>query len=259
MFKRTIGFVAVAGVVLALGVSANAATITDAGSHLDIGEYIRTTTVAKPLDPDGDNVFGTDGWIFFGVQEDETDMSYKYNQQPNTRESTPSYLTIGTSLSTVQAPTNSTIIDSPDLTPGPDVENDRSGVGMKYGFKSEVDLVTLTIGSGFPAAGVRVGIFTDNIGNKGDADDITYYKMRQTVGGSSSVQVATAFDKDNGNDFYFVDITGAAETDEFVISALSPDTYGPYIGGVTLDTIPEPATLALLGLGGLGLLLRRRR
>jgi len=250
-----------AALVLALfAEAADAATITFAGSHLDIGEYIRTTdrdgdldaNEVKEFDADGDNVYGTDGYIFMGIQEDETDFGYKHNQQGNTRTSAPSYLTIGTNFSTVQAPTNSTVIDSPDLSGPHPVENDRSGVGLRYSVNTQdpQDLITLTVGSGFPATGARVGVFTDNGGTVGDKDDINYYTLTQTVGGSDSATFATSFDKDNGNDFYFVDITGAGQNDVFVISASSPDNYGPYIGGVTFDTIstgpPPPPTGALV-------------
>lgn len=52
----------------------NQTTIEDAGSHLDIGEFIRTSdrdgepdaNQIKELDADGDNIHGTDGYVFYG-------------------------------------------------------------------------------------------------------------------------------------------------------------------------------------------------
>ena len=52
----------------------------------------------------------------------------------------------------------------------------------------------------------------------------------------------------------------AAGTIEVVIAPGSdPSGYKPYANVMVLDIIPEPATMALLAIGGLGVLLRKRR
>ena len=98
--------------------------------------------------------------------------------------------------------------------------------------------------------------------------------MQVTAGGEASgfVSDPRATNLGNAPDLYFFDITGLSAGDEVVISAANSNTTGSVfntasIAGLTFDTfvdatvtaVPEPSSLAYVGLGGLGLLFRRRK
>ena len=68
----------------------------------------------------------------------------------------------------------------------------------------------------------------------------------------------------SGPAYYFFDVTNISNGDTVTLSltnvgAPPTNTINFEYAGLTFDTIPEPTSLALLGLGGLILLPRRRR
>jgi hypothetical protein len=120
--------------------------------------------------------------------------------------------------------------------------------------------LTLTIGSGFPAAGIRVGILTDTTSTP-TPTDVT---LTQTAG--SGTPTATLSDPSSTDvqepNWYFFDITGASSStgDVFTIALGNrTNTSKPTVGGITVDNLPEPSCLGLVAASGLLTLRRRRR
>ncbi len=243
--------------------AAQAATLTTAGSHLNVGEFIRTTTTVKSLDPDGDNVYGTAGYYF--ASTNAVASAAVFDQTDVTRDlANPTYLTIArgplqsAQQANAQSALSNTVIDNPTLTPGASVTNLRSGINF---FSLDTsNLNRITFGSGIPTTGVRIGIFTDNHG----LDMNSYTVTHTTVGaggsnaGNVSFNISGAGFNDKGNDFHFFDVKNAVVGDVFTIAGTGDGGGFSYLGGITVDVIPEPSAALLGGLGLLALLRRRR-
>jgi hypothetical protein len=175
----------------------------------------------------------------------------------------PSYLTIARGLNqgsptqqaNAQSAASNTVIDDPGATPGASVANLRSGINF---FSLDTsNLNRITFGSGIPTTGVRIGIFTDNHGL--DMNSYTVTHTTVGAGGSNAGNVSfnvSTFNND-GNDFHFFDIKNAVAGDVFTIAGTGNGSGFSYLGGITVDVIPEPSAALLGGLGLLALLRRR--
>ncbi len=120
---------------------------------------------------------------------------------------------------------------------------------------------TITDVSAIPVGeSLRLGLLFDTRNQAGNQT----FTITQTTGGSATATSPTLSFSNDGMDAAFFDFGSLADNDVFLISATPTDgsTY-PQLAGVTFDTgvviVPEPSTTALLGLGGLALILRRRR
>jgi hypothetical protein len=122
-------------------------------------------------------------------------------------------------------------------------------------------LATIRLSSGVPSS-FRLGVLEDN------ASGIQFFQGSVSVDGANSITKPVPGNGVNGfnpeDDFFFFNITNAAPGDELTISATN-DGGGPpapsfaTLGGITFDTLPEPATLGVLGVTAVGLMLRRTR
>ena len=240
--------------------------VTFAGSDLTVGEYLRTTTVAKPLDPDGDNVYGSDGYVFFNTTPHASGGGGGESPLNNARISLPSYVIDPISCASGTESAHGygyLMIDDPDATPGSSVSNIESGLLGKGGGNAgtEVELFTITLTGSIPSAGFRFGVFTDNYDNVILAQQSL--RVLGADGSGTSTASATVTSTDLSGDMYFFDITGGTSGDTVTLYATQSTDVLTTIGGITFETIPEPSTFVLLGMallfGGILVWCRRRR
>lgn len=86
------------------------------------------------------------------------------------------------------------------------------------------------------------------------------------TGGSASLDLLTAAPADGSWNQYFLSLTGVTAGDTLSVSVVMDNgvdamanPQSAFVDDFDLHAIPEPASFALLGLGSLGMLLRRRR
>ena len=247
MNQRTLILTASLTLASAFSIStAGAATIAYAGVQFGIEDNTSNTlttgwrdTTTKPLDIDGDNLLGSDGYLSY------------FNRISN-----PSYATIATS-GYINRNNASVLWDNPTDPTGNDVtggfyHDASAGHGVMSG-----QLLSFVITNALPVGEtLRLGVLFDVTGS-GTAS----YTVTQTVGGSSSATTPVfAFDS-FALDVAFFDISSVNVGDTFVIQATNfSGSTSEQVAGMTFDTgvVPEPSA-ALLGGIGMLLLLRRRR
>ena len=134
--------------------------------------------------------------------------------------------------------------------------NDASEDGIRLNWKNDglFEARNYTNGSPLPT------IFFDNSFDV-DAGSVTLYLYR-----ASDNEFAAAFD--GGSGFTWLNTTGGTEREDFTVGDtgngalyVGVETYNPgtrNFDNLTLS-VPEPSSTALLGLGGLALILRRRK
>jgi len=240
-----------------------AATIVTAGSNIDLGSGWRTASTAKN-DIDGNNVLGSDGYRYV------TDNAGG-NGANDIESLAPAYATYALTNANYRGNANYALIDDPSTTPGGTPSTLRSGTFNPTAAPDNTEGAFISFGSiTFSRAAavgetVRIGLMVDN------TDNIIFnsHSLRLSHGGSNfdvNTTAETSTDNDTP-DWYYWDVTDFSNGDEIEFWATSsegnpPQTSFPAtIGAFAFDStvVPEPSSTALLGLGGLALLMRRRK
>jgi hypothetical protein len=219
--------------------SASAATITYVGGQSNVEALTndpavgwRNASTAKPLDIDGDNVVGTDGYDFAGN---------------SAVQSLPAYV-----ASVVNSgghnDKNRGLVDDP---------TDPSGADIGTGWNGNGGQTIVFQGSDLAATTLRLAVLYDSTWSL--AYGTQTLTLTQTVGGSDSVTTPVLTLAGDGLDIVFFDLTGIQDGDTFRVHSNKVSISWSQITGVAFDTpIPEPASLALIGLGGLVIARRRK-
>ena len=201
------------GTVASLGV-VGGVDLTTAGAW-------RTPSVAKAMDADGDNIYGTDGYVMWGLGMAE-------NRQ------NPSYATI------TRVPTHNiqigfftyTALDNPANPTGPKLF--AGGLWNSPG-ANPTTFFSLAFTE---ARHVRIGLLVDCADYAGLSP--RSLRVRQTVGGTFDTgfrQAGTPATRNRSGDWYFFDVEGEAG-DVFEISGENDTSiFENALGGVVLDTI----------------------
>lgn len=228
-----------------------ATTITYVGADTTNGARWRTASVVKTLDADGDNIYGTDGYLLL-------------TSPGGVVQSVPGYISSIVRL----APFNW----YGGLTPGAlyiDVDNPVApGVirtGSWYGASGSIDVfarITVQANATF-----RLGVLVDAF--DAETPDVSPLTLRvdQIFAApplADSGFVTANLEPNRDGDWYFFDI----QADAGDVLHISGQNWNQGVGGfwqanaiagLSFDTIPEPSTYALMGLGLLGMAAARRR
>ena len=238
-------FSALSALALMAG-SANAATVSYVDFQSEIeGEFDtpnegwRNTSPTKTYDIDGDNILGTDGYW-----------------NPSNGTVLPAYVASASKKNVGGDNTGAGfgVMDDPGDPSGTDTWNYG---GWRHNSTTELEMATITLSgdAGTLLAGqtLRIGWLSDIYNFSGSF----YMRVAVDSGGNSGLTPLISYN-DDGLDAAFFDISNVANGDVIRLYGTSV-TSAAVMGGVTFDTlVPEPTSLAMLGLGGL-LIARRRR
>ena len=133
--------------------------------------------------------------------------------------------------------------------------------GVAYqstGPSATTQLLSITFGTGTPGA-LKLGLLEDN-GN-GPENNEASVTVQDAANISNEVTTLVAGSANpTTNDFYYFDLSGLSSGEQVnVLVTSASGASNVSLGGVTFDAAPEPTTLGLLALGGLGLLLLARK
>jgi hypothetical protein len=216
--------------------SAAAATITvintdgpDANTTLDPIVVSEAPTVTAPVV----GSVGTDGYKFFAFVQNPA--SSGYGSSSNDRTSLPVYVTTIANTGDRWVNTGNSLFTV-------------AGTTYTAGYITGSHSATITFGAGTPNL-IRIGLLMDTSSGSGDR------AINPTI--SSPTDSFTSFNLNyaynpQGTHFVFLEVSGLQTGDQLRISGKS------HLSGITFDTIPEPASLALLAMGALMMCPRRR-
>ncbi|WP_372845511.1 hypothetical protein, partial [Pontiella sp.] len=201
----------------------------------------RTFGTGKSFDLNGDDIYGSQGYFFFGVGG-----TANVNSQPFSRntQDLPSWVTsvdAGANFSSVAEYDTYSAIDNPTLPPTSDTEDwVRSGMAVATGsgVGTWTELVTFTIDSTAPTT-FRVGLMT---GNEGSTDGRwSPTGLRLSVNGGTAVEVTGLPDLESSNvGMVFFDVTTDGSGGTFSVEGQQRlATQGSSLTGITFDETSE--------------------
>lgn len=214
---------------LALASKAESATITADGSAIGV-----------PAIPTG--MIGRDGWVLFDAN--------------GTGDVTHGVAAAGGYASNISTSGDSRFSDSTYTSLTASSTLYQTGVIYQGAVANTyVDLATITLGNNTPSSFI-LSVLQDNATDANNDNR----SLQLTSGISVATQATAGNNAGNSpsNDFYSFLVTGAAPNQTITIATTS-NSVTSLIGGVAFTTTPEPSSLVLCGLGGVGLVVASRR
>lgn len=246
--------------VLVLAGAAQAAVVTALGVDTNLGEGWRSTGVTKAsyADPNGDKVYGSDGYYVAGYTAGSS-LPATGGVNPPILSSLPSYITSVTpdvnltryfdsGYAALDDPTQSisaAVANLSGTNPSPAAQN---ATGVWF-FNGNHDFLT------FQLAATSEFVLTVIL----DAGNST---ASVTVSGPGGATDTLAETSDGNPDYAFFDIQGAAG-DIFTVALTANNAHfvNGYstASGLGFEVVPEPASLSLLAAGGLLVFKRHKK
>jgi hypothetical protein len=220
-------------------------TISYVGST-PLGDY-RTTAASKPLDPDGNAVFGSAGYVMYatdvigsgnsGTTVIVNPLTYASGNR-RTRLSLPSWLTLQNNGQDRIAASYSSYpgIDDPALIPGPSVADVRLGYAVPLAaYDTEATMLDIRFGNGAPAGGVRMGVACPATG----LDTIEMIRVTYKAQATATALRAGA----TSHSLYLFDIIGIQPGDLVTLllrkSSATGGNQNVAYAGLTFDPLPD--------------------
>jgi len=234
--------------LLGIGIVAGASAVTsidlvgDGDGYDETGEAAkgyRSTNIAKLHDLDGDNVYGSDGYFFFGIGS-----GANANQQPFSRNTQKGAGWVtnyaqGSNWSHVAEFSVYTPIDNPALMPGDDVGDwPRSALGVGINSNAAVgvwsEIMTFSIDSNSPP--FRLGIMAGNEHTAGDPWDPTGLRLSVDGGAPIAVTSLPVLDATSVGMVFFDVVTDGTGGTFSVEGQQRQAGSGPTIAGLTFGS-----------------------
>lgn len=206
--------------------------VTFAGAQTNLGVGWRTSSQPKPLDLDGDNVLGSDGYSLVG----RTAVLPGYVSLASILTSTyPG----NTSYSLLDDPTNlASLFTTGTMNPFP-------------GLGTNANIFQFTLNSNAVGRKIRVGLLVDNL--DAASFNASSLNLRQLYGnqvtGGPVATIAPALN-DRVPDWLFFDLANPADGDVFVVQGMGGTNGAATLGGVIFDS--QPPTLLVTSLNDAG-------
>lgn len=233
-------------------------SLADNPNSFEVGRWSSAATV-KSQDIDGNNIYGSDGYIIMNTANDTGGTSAVLF---SALASSPSY-TSAISYTGAGAGSSGSFNGSEDALAPDGVAIVNVGYAGLDGSSADAiqELFSYTMNRDMAAGEtIRVGVIADSLGDP----SIGITSLRMVAGATNADATMVTNDHNGSMDMYFFDITGLSNGDDIEIwGSNGTGNTRATIGGVTFDSIvtpvPEPSSTALLGLGGLALILRRKK
>lgn len=190
-----------------------------------------TSTTAKTLDLDGDDVYGTAGQVHWGNASHGQGTFWGW---------------VGSDFQ--YNPANGSF-SQVDKTGDPGVDMDAGIIGPGGFDFTIIDSWTT----------VRIGVMHDVLTPGEYALDTDWFARITDVATGNFVESEVLPAANGVVDMVFFDLTNVAAGSEYIVSGYRTIDTGQvaYLANISMDAVPEPATMLLLGLGGL--LIRRKK